>query len=167
MIPPSLPPSFPLRRQDDVPEEVKGRRLAELIAAYRAGIHAAAPAEVGRHHLVLVEGPSRRDPGALTGRTDTFKRAIFADVDVPAGYAGGVHGGGGGPLVRLRPGDYVAVEVTAATGATVTARPLGRTSVAEFAAVHGGSAVPLEIYGQPSAAGEEEGRAMRQAAAAL
>ena len=49
--------------QDDVPEEVKQRRLAELIAAYRQQLHLRSAAEVGRRHLVLVEGPSRRSGG--------------------------------------------------------------------------------------------------------
>ena len=56
------PPSL----QDDVPEEVKQRRLSELIAAYRQRLYERSAAEVGRRHLVLVEGPSRRS-GAARG----------------------------------------------------------------------------------------------------
>ena len=49
-----------------MPEEVKQRRLAELIAAYRQELYRRAAAELGRRHLVLVEGPSRRS-GARAG----------------------------------------------------------------------------------------------------
>lgn len=90
---------------------------------------------------------------ALTGRTDTFKRVVFDDLPVPAGYTGGgdsARGGGAvGPVVRLQPGDYAAVEVTAA-GGTLLAQPLARTTLAEFVAAHG-SAAPLELFG-PAAA---------------
>ena len=55
----------PATLQDDVPEELKQRRLAELIAVYRQQLHLRSAAEVGRRHLVLVEGPSRRSGGCL------------------------------------------------------------------------------------------------------
>ncbi|GAB4822700.1 hypothetical protein N2152v2_009746 [Parachlorella kessleri] len=161
--------------QDDVPEEVKGRRLAEVIAAFREGLHQRCQQEVGRRHLVLVEGSSRRSEADLTGRTDTFKRAVFPDLPVPASYAAvasagllarqlaaaGVTAVGeaaaaaaaagtpAGPLVRLQPGDYVAVEVIGATGGSLLAVPLARTSIAEFVAMHGTPA-PLEVWGPAS-----------------
>lgn len=56
-------PSLPFK-QDDVPEDVKQRRLAELIAAFRQRLYERSAAEVGRRHLVLVEGPSRRSGAA-------------------------------------------------------------------------------------------------------
>ncbi len=89
---------------DDVPADVKQRRLAEVIATFREGATARAAAETGALHCVLVEGPSRRSADALTGRTDTNKRVVFDDVAVPLSF-GTQHG----PTVRLKPGDYVAV----------------------------------------------------------
>ena len=62
--------------EDDVPEPVKQRRLAEIIATFRKGVAARNALEVGREHLVLVEGHSKRstpDNITLTGRTDTNK----------------------------------------------------------------------------------------------
>ena len=47
-------------------------------------------------------------------------------------------------LVKLQPGDYVAVRVTEAGGATLQAVPLARTTLTEFMARHG-SAAPLDI----------------------
>lgn len=55
-----------LASQDDVPETVKQRRLAELIDVYRSSLYRRNAAEEGRTHLVLVEGPSRRS-GAPSG----------------------------------------------------------------------------------------------------
>ena len=183
---PPCPPTHSTHvRQDDVPEGVKGRRLRELIDAYRAALHARQGAEAGRRHLVLVEGRSRRSPMALTGRTDTFKRVVFEDEAVPATYrpvlpeahrrgaplgAWEARGGGGmgssgrssstggdvadpalSPLVRLAPGDYVAVEVTGG-GSTLRARALARTTLSDFVAAHG-SAAPLEYFGAREAGG--------------
>ena len=145
-------PPFATPLQDDVPEETKVRRLQELIAAYRGGLHARGAAEAGRRHLVLVEGRSRRSEAALTGRTDTFKRVVFEDLPVPAGYGGSGGGGGGGggsgPLVCLQPGDYVAVQVERATGGTLFARPLARTTLREFVTAHG-SCAPLQAFCGP------------------
>jgi len=64
---------------DDVPEEVKIRRLNEIIAlqqqiSYEINQHK----ELGRIHEVLVEGPSKRNPEQWQGRTDTNKVVIFA-----------------------------------------------------------------------------------------
>lgn len=43
-----------------MPEDVKQRRLAEIIAVYREQLYAEQARELSRRHLVLVEGPSRR-----------------------------------------------------------------------------------------------------------
>ena len=56
-----------------MPEAVKQRRLAELIETYRRRLHVRSAAEVGRRHLVLVEGPSRRS-GRLVGRLAVSER---------------------------------------------------------------------------------------------
>lgn len=67
---------------DSVPEEVKSRRLTELIDAFQttATIRNSL-LEVGRLHLVLVEGRANKQPYMdtilWTGRTDTNKRVIF------------------------------------------------------------------------------------------
>ena len=79
----------------------------------------------------------------LTGRTDTHKRVVFEDSLVALSYHGST-AGPDGPLVRLQPGDYAAVEVTSA-GSTLRGRALARSSLQGFVAVHG-SAVPLEYF---------------------
>lgn len=128
--------------QDNVPESDKQRRLAEIIATFRRVAAARNAAEVGREHLVLVEGPSKRstpDSPTWTGRSDTNKRCIFPYRDVPASVR---NGEGRGPMVSLQPGDYVWVRVTEAKAQTLFCDEiLGRSSVREFAAAVPGPAV--------------------------
>jgi MiaB/RimO family radical SAM methylthiotransferase len=127
---------------DDVPQDVKLRRLNEVIAAFRAGAAAALAGDVGRTHLVLVDGPGRKStPGAplWRGRTDCNKTCVFpADVPVHGSLAaltaagGGVAAAAGTPLVRPQPGDWVAVRVTGV--GTTSLRAVAVTTLQEFAA---------------------------------
>ena len=62
---------------DDVEEGVKSQRLQEMIDTFqRLAIERNIHAEIGRLHVVLVEGDGK--DGMWTGRTDTNKRVIFA-----------------------------------------------------------------------------------------
>ena len=70
-----------------VAEDVKQRRLAEVIDAFRTTAGERQKEEIGRVHLVLVEGPSKKNERELTGKTDSSKWAIFADTPV------GIYGG--------------------------------------------------------------------------
>lgn len=63
---------------DDVPESEKRRRLQRLIERQEAISAEINAALVGRTEEVLLEGPSRRSPGALVGRTRTDKPVIVA-----------------------------------------------------------------------------------------
>lgn len=63
---------------DDVRLSVKKERLQELINLQEAISAEKNAAEVGRVHEVLVEGPSRKDPEMLQGRTRTDKMVVFA-----------------------------------------------------------------------------------------
>jgi tRNA A37 methylthiotransferase MiaB len=66
---------------DDVSEDVKQRRLQEIIAAFREQIPEKNTAtESNRYRLVLVEGPATKSTAnnvLLTGRTDGNKRVVF------------------------------------------------------------------------------------------
>jgi tRNA-2-methylthio-N6-dimethylallyladenosine synthase len=66
---------------DDVPEEVKQRRLAEVIETFREAAKEKAKGEIGKTHLVLVEGTSKRDDAKATGRADNGKRVVFMNND--------------------------------------------------------------------------------------
>jgi hypothetical protein len=172
---------------DDVPEAVKAARLQEALQAYRQGQQRSMAGEPGSIHIVLVEGRPKRGEGLLQGRSCTMKRVIFPDGPVPCSLQAAAAAAGSGsaaqaPAVALRPGDYVAVYVDALNGnSTLVARPLARTTTAEFVGMFG-STVPgaagmrmhhLPLVGQPwlpgsSAAGEQvQEPAMAMAAVGL
>jgi tRNA-2-methylthio-N6-dimethylallyladenosine synthase len=58
-----------LKLDDDVPEQVKGERLAELQQVQREIQTRLNARLVGSHQEVLVESLSRKDSGAVSGRT--------------------------------------------------------------------------------------------------
>lgn len=65
---------------DDVPLEVKKARLARLQALINTQAQRYSRQMVGSVQRVLVEGPSRKDPQRLTGRTEN-NRAVNFDGD--------------------------------------------------------------------------------------
>ena len=91
---------------DDVPDEVKSRRLQEIIALQNELGHASNLRDVGREFEVLVEGESRRDAKQLSGRTSQNKVVVFDR---------GTH----------RVGDYVRVRITGCTPATLFGEEIG------------------------------------------
>ena len=126
---------------DDVHEDVKQRRLAEVIDAFRTTAGERQKEEVGRVHLVLVEGPSKKNERELTGKTDSSKWAIFADT--PVGIYGGDEDeektGGEKGLATPRAGEYVAVRITGCSTGTLFGECLGRTTLVAFNDIHGAS----------------------------
>jgi tRNA-2-methylthio-N6-dimethylallyladenosine synthase len=58
---------------DQVPRDASQPRFDRLVAAIQASAYEKAQAYVGTVQRVLVEGPSRRDPQMLAGRTETNK----------------------------------------------------------------------------------------------
>ena len=85
---------------DDVPEEVKSRRLQEIIALQNELGLESYRRDVGKEFEVLVEGESRRNKAQLFGRTSQNKVVVFDRGDHKAG-------------------DYVRVRVTDCTSATL------------------------------------------------
>ncbi len=85
---------------DDIPDEVKTRRLEEIIALQGEIALENNRREVGRTYEVLVEGTSRRSKEQLFGRNSQNKVLVFDRGDA-------------------KPGDYVQVKVTDCTAATL------------------------------------------------
>ncbi len=85
---------------DDVPDEVKSRRLQEIIALQNELGLESYRRDVGKEFEVLVEGESRRNAEQLFGRTSQNKVVVFDRGDHKAG-------------------DYVRVRVTGCTSATL------------------------------------------------
>ena len=63
---------------DDTPDDVKHARLTRLQAAINASARQIAQSMVGTVQRVLVEGPSKKDPRELTGRTENMRFVNFA-----------------------------------------------------------------------------------------
>jgi len=80
-----------------VPHDVAVERMSRLRAVIERSSLRANQARIGRVEEVLVEGPSRKDPSRLTGRTRQ-NRLVHFETATP-----------------LRPGTYADVEVTDAT----------------------------------------------------
>jgi len=63
---------------DETPQAVKLERLRELQTAIEANAAAISTGMVGRIEPVLVEGPSKKDPAELMGRTENNRVVNFA-----------------------------------------------------------------------------------------
>ncbi|WP_064197269.1 MULTISPECIES: tRNA (N6-isopentenyl adenosine(37)-C2)-methylthiotransferase MiaB [Emticicia] len=85
---------------DDVPDDVKSRRLAEIIARQREHSLERNQLSLGKVYKVLVEGFSKRSQEHLSGRNDQNKMIIF-------------------PRENFQKGDYVNVLVTECSSATL------------------------------------------------
>ena len=116
---------------DDVPEDVKKRRLAEVIDTFRAGAARANAEEIGRTHLVLVEGVARKSDAQMSARSDTGKRVIIEGRRTVR------DGDDAHQEVDIKPGDYVIARIERAGPSTLIARPLGVTTATRFFERHG------------------------------
>ena len=85
---------------DDVPPEVKNRRLNEIIALQGRKSLERYRSWIGKRVRVLVEGPSKRNPDELCGRASNSMMCVF-------------------PSAGQKPGDYVELIVNDCTSATL------------------------------------------------
>ncbi|MEN7526821.1 MULTISPECIES: tRNA (N6-isopentenyl adenosine(37)-C2)-methylthiotransferase MiaB [unclassified Cupriavidus] len=69
--------------QDDTPHEVKLRRLQRLQATIEENVVRISHGMLGSVQRILVEGPSRKDPTELHGRTENNRVVNFALPGVP------------------------------------------------------------------------------------
>ncbi|GAB3547743.1 tRNA (N6-isopentenyl adenosine(37)-C2)-methylthiotransferase MiaB [Noviherbaspirillum agri] len=63
--------------EDDTPQELKLKRLQHLQAAIEANARKISQAMVGSTQRILVEGPSKKDPQELQGRTENNRVVNF------------------------------------------------------------------------------------------
>jgi tRNA-2-methylthio-N6-dimethylallyladenosine synthase len=90
---------------DGVPEEMKIRRLNEIIDVQRSISATLNAQHIGQTVEVLVEGPSTKSTEDLCGRTESNRMVIFPRCDVEAG-------------------QYLMVEITRSNAATLFGSPL-------------------------------------------
>lgn len=98
---------------DDIPKEVKQRRLAEIIQQQQEISLQRNLKEIGSRHIVLIEGESKRSPKQLAGRTDTNKMAVFDKEN-------------------FKPGEYAEIEITDASAATLKGNALRKITLSEY-----------------------------------
>ena len=94
------------KMEDDVPEEVKGRRLQEIIDLQLELSQKSNEQDVGKEFEVLVEGFSKRSREQLFGRTEQNKVVIFDKKN-------------------HRIGQFVKVKITGFTAATLFGESIG------------------------------------------
>lgn len=88
------------KMQDDISEDVKGKRLQEVIDLQSRMSLASNKRDLGQVFEVLVEGPSKKNPDEFCGRTSQNKMVVF-------------------PKKESKKGDYVMVEIKDCTSATL------------------------------------------------
>ena len=88
------------RFADDVPEEVKAKRLTEIIELQLKNSKLSNEKQVGETVKVLVEGASKRSEDQLCGRNGQNAMVIF-------------------PRENYEKGQYVLVKITSCTSATL------------------------------------------------
>ena len=127
--------------EDDVPEETKKRRLAEVIETFRRRASLVNARERGRTHLVLIEGPSAKNPETrMRGRSDTGKRVIVRGKFVKKCAFGTSE-----EEVEMVPGMYVAARVTETGSSSLVADPVGATTARAFYERHDGAAWFVDV----------------------
>lgn len=86
---------------DDVPEEVKKRRLTEIIDLQQIHSKQRLESYLGKVHEVLIEGDSKKDKNEWYGRTTQNSVMVFPKVE------------------GTKPGDFVMVRADSCTSATL------------------------------------------------
>ena len=86
--------------KDDIPEEVKSKRMQEILALQRKHSMEGNKADIGKVFEVLVEAHSKRSKEQVFGRNTQNKAIIFTSE-------------------KHKPGDYVHVRVTSCTSGTL------------------------------------------------
>jgi tRNA-2-methylthio-N6-dimethylallyladenosine synthase len=86
--------------EDDVPEEIKQRRLQEVIDLQQAHSLEVTQEQIGKTEVILVENVSRRSDKQMVGRTDRNHKVVF-------------------DRGNAKVGDYLTVKITDCTSATL------------------------------------------------
>lgn len=91
--------------EDDVPLEIKKRRLQELVALHRTHSLESMQKEVGKTFKVLVEGVSKKNEDEYYGRNDQNKVVVF-------------------PKKNFNKGEYVMVSIHSCTAGTLLGKAI-------------------------------------------
>lgn len=100
---------------DDVQEDVKQRRLREVVNLFYSKLPKLTSRYLGTRQLVLIDGPSKKDASLLHGRTDANKTVVLTSNGIGA-----------------KTGDFVEVLVNGLSNATLLCEPIKLSTVREF-----------------------------------
>ena len=89
------------RMEDDVTDEVKSRRLQEIIQLQQKISYEINQTLIGKEETILIEGTSKKSERFLSGRTDSNKVVIIANDGM------------------VKQGDYIKIRINRATQATL------------------------------------------------
>lgn len=103
------------RYTDDVPEDVKQRRLREIIDFFYSKLNDSTKRFIGTKQLVLLDGPSKKDATRLQGRTDGNKTVV---LDKSYDF--------------LFPGDFAEVLIISQSNSTLIGKHVKKSSIFEF-----------------------------------
>ncbi|MBS1668546.1 MAG: tRNA (N6-isopentenyl adenosine(37)-C2)-methylthiotransferase MiaB [Bacteroidetes bacterium] len=95
------------RYQDDVPEETKKRRLAEIVKLQNQLSQESNQKDLGKEFKVLIEGDSKKSKEEWMGRNSQNKVVVFSKF-------GSTH----------KKGEYAMVKITSCTGATLIGKQI-------------------------------------------
>ena len=95
------------RYTDDIPEDIKGRRLREIVDKQQAHSHLRLLEQIGEVQQVLIEKRSKKSALDYSGRSDKNATVVFPADD------------------RFKPGNYVNVLIEKCTTATLIGKIVG------------------------------------------
>ena len=95
------------RYTDDIPEEIKKRRLAEIVKLQNRLSQESNKRDIGKTFQVLIEGDSKKSGKDWMGRNSQNKVVVFSKQDL-----------------THKKGDYVLVNVHECTGATLIGKSI-------------------------------------------
>ncbi|XP_017777292.1 PREDICTED: CDK5RAP1-like protein [Nicrophorus vespilloides] len=113
------------RYKDDVPQEVKQKRLDRMVELYRLHADRLNRQQIGNLQLVLIEGLSKRSSAFLAGRNEANIKVIIPGEDELSWKTGTEQR-------SIRQGDYVAVQINSANSQVLKGIPLYLTTLSDF-----------------------------------
>lgn len=100
---------------DDIPEEVKQRRLREVVDTFYSNLPISSTRFLRTHQLVLIEGPSKKDTNRLQGRSDGNRTVVLSE-----------------PCQGVEVGDLVDVEIDSVSNTVLVGKFVSKSSIATF-----------------------------------
>ncbi|CAI2359468.1 unnamed protein product [Moneuplotes crassus] len=122
------------RMEDNVPEDVKQERLRAMIDVFKKNQLLKQMDEVGKYHLMLIDGVSKRSDTQFTGLTDTNKRVVIDNsLKVHESWKDYTSSAGSSlDLTSPSVGDFVKVKIEDASQNTLFGTPICKSSISDF-----------------------------------